>query len=301
MKERFARILLRLLEAVPLPLMAILLEGLMLLVWAIDRKHRRIARINLRIAFPEMEEGEARRIIRHAYRRMGTSAAEFIHIPRMDDRYIREHFRIEGLEHLRDPGESESRPHMVMTGHFGNWELLSHVYGMVVAPAAFIVKPLRSPILDAIVTERRQWAGNTVIRQTESAKVVMKLLRRKVLVGILIDQNVDRHKGVPVDFFSRKTYTTDGIARLALAMRAAVHPGFIFGDPSRKFHHLLRFGPAIPIDYRAPREEEVPRVTRRCNEELEKAIREAPDQWMWFQPRWKSRHKDEPDVYSEDR
>jgi lauroyl/myristoyl acyltransferase len=48
---------------------------------------------------------------------------------------------------------------MVMTGHFGNWELLSHVYGAVVAPAAFIVKPLRSPILDAIVTERRQWAA----------------------------------------------------------------------------------------------------------------------------------------------
>ena len=301
MKERLARILLGMLEAVPLPLMAFILEGLMLLIWAVDRKHRRIARINLRIAFPEMAEGEAQRIIRRAYRRMGTSAAEFIHIPRMDDRYIREHFRIEGLEHLRESMEREGRPAMVMTGHFGNWELLSHVYGAVVAPAAFIVKPLRSPILDAIVTERREWAGNTVIRQTESAKVVMKLLRRKVLVGILIDQNVDRHKGVLVDFFGRKTYTTDGIARLALAMRAAVHPGFIFGDPTGKFHHLLRFGPAIPMDYGAPREEEVPRITRRCNEELEKAIREAPGQWIWFQPRWKSRHKDEPDVYREDR
>lgn len=301
MKERLARTLLRLLEAVPLPLLALVLEGLMWPIWAIDRKHRRIARINLRIAFPEMGEREARRIIRCAYRRLGTSAAEFVHIPKMDDRYIREHFRIEGLEHLRDSMEREGRPSMVMTGHFGNWELLSHVYGTVVAPAAFIVKPLRSPILDAIVTERRQWAGSTVIRQTDSAKVVMKFLRRKILVGILIDQNVDRHKGVLVDFFGRKTYTTDGIARLALAMRAAVHPGFIFGDPSRKFRHTIRFGPAVSIDYRAPREEEVPRVTRRCNEQLEKAIREAPDQWIWIQPRWKSRHEDEPDVYREER
>ncbi|MBE0604397.1 MAG: hypothetical protein IH611_12335, partial [Deltaproteobacteria bacterium] len=82
MKERLARILLRMLEAVPLPLMAFILEGLMLMIWAVDRKHRRIARINLRIGFPEMAEGEAQRIIRRAYRRMGTSAAEFIHIPR---------------------------------------------------------------------------------------------------------------------------------------------------------------------------------------------------------------------------
>ncbi len=301
MKERLARFLLRLLEAVPLPVLALVLERLMWPVWAVDRKHRRIARINLRIAFPEMGDEEAASIIRRSYLRLGTLAAEFIHIPKMDDRYIREHFRIEGLEHLRNSWEREGRPCMAMTGHFGNWELLSHVYGAVVAPAAFIVKPLRSPILDAIVTERRQWAGNTVIRQTESAREVMRFLRRKVLVGILIDQNVDRHKGILVDFFSRKTYTTDGIARLAFAMRAAIHPGFIFGDPSRKFHHVLRFGPAVRIDYGAPRDEEIPRITRRCNEELEKAIREAPDHWIWFQPRWKSRHADEPDVYGEGR
>lgn len=301
MKERLVRFLLRLLEAVPLPLLAAVLEGLMGAVCAVDRKHRRIARINLRIAFPEMGDEEAGRIIRRSYLRLGTLAAEFIHMPKMDDRYIREHFRIEGLEHLRNSSEREGRPYMAMTGHFGNWELLSHVYGAVVAPAAFIVKPLRSPILDAIVTERRQWAGNTVIRQTESAREVMRFLRRKVLVGILIDQNVDRHKGVLVDFFSRKTYTTDGIARLAFAMRAAIHPGFIFRDPAKKFHHVLRFGPAVRIDYGAPRDEEIPRITRRCNEELEKAIREAPDHWIWFQPRWKSRHADEPDVYGEER
>ncbi len=300
MKERIARILLRLLEAVPLPLLAVLCEGAMSLVWAIDRKHRRIARVNLRIAFPEMDDGEARRIIRRCYMRMGTSAAEFIHIPRMDDRYIREHFRIEGLEHLRESTERQGRPVMAMTGHFGNWEMLPHVYGSVVAPAAFIVRPLRSPILDRIVTERRERAGNKVIRKEDSAKEVMKFLRRKVPVGILIDQNVDWHRGILVDFFTRKAYTTFGIARLALAMRAAVHPVFIFRDPSKKFHHLLRIGPAVSIDYGAPREEEVPRFTRRCNEELEKAIREAPDQWMWFQPRWKTRHGEEPDIYKEE-
>jgi len=46
-----------------------------------------------------------------------------------------------------------------------------------------------------------------------------------------------------VDFFTRKAYTTYGIARLALAMHAAIHPAFIFRDPARKFHHVLRFGP----------------------------------------------------------
>jgi len=295
-KERFARFALRLLEAIPLPAIAFFLEGVMLIVWAIDRKHRRIARINLKIAFPEMDEKEAGRIIRHCYRQMGTSAAEFIHIPKMDENYLRKRVSVEGLEHI-EKSAHEGRPILILTGHFGNWELSSNVYSLLIAPMAFIVKPLRSPIMDAIVTERRQFWGNTVIRQTESAKQVVKFLRRKVMVGILIDQNVDRHRGVLVEFFGRKTYTTDGIARLALALHAAIHPGFIFRDPADKFRHTLWFGPAVPMDLGAPKEEEILQLTHRCNQELEKVIQRAPDQWFWFQPRWKSRHSDEPDVY----
>ena len=84
MKERIVRLFLRILEAVPLPALAWFCESIMLLVYAVDRKHRRIARINLRIAFPEMGDVEADRIIRACYRRMGTSAAEFVHLPKMD-------------------------------------------------------------------------------------------------------------------------------------------------------------------------------------------------------------------------
>jgi KDO2-lipid IV(A) lauroyltransferase len=298
-KERLARLVLRALEAVPLPLLAAVCEAAMLLVWAIDRRHRRIARINLRIAFPEMEDREARRIIRRCYRQMGTSAAEFVHLPRMDGPYIREHVRFEGEEHVRKPMEERKQPTLVMTGHFGNWELQSHAWARIFGPMAFIVRPLRNALLDRIVTERRELAGNIAIRKEDSAKEVTRLARRGVMIGILIDQNVDRKKGVPVDLFTRKAYTTFGIARLALAMRASIHPGFIYRDPERKFHHVLRFGPAVDIDYGAPREEEVVRVTRRCNEALERAIREDPGQWMWFQKRWKTRPEGEPEIYEE--
>jgi len=284
---------------VPLPVLAAVCETAMLAVWVVDRKHRRIARVNLRIAFPEMGDEAASRIIRKCYRQLGTSAAEFVHIPRMDEAYIREHVRIEGAEHVWKSMRERKLPTLVMTGHFGNWELQSHAYARVVEPLAFIVRPLKNEVFDRIVTERREISGNIVIRKEDSAKAVMRILRRNMFVGILIDQNVDRHKGVLVELFGRKTHTTFGIARLALAMRGAIHAGFLFRDPKRKFHHVLRFGPPIAMDCDAPREKEVERVTRRCNEELEKAIRDAPDQWLWFQPRWKTRHEGEPDVYGE--
>lgn len=297
MKEMFLRGALRLFEAMPLRVRAAVFESVMLAVWAVDAKHRRIARTNLRIAFPEMGDREASRIIRLCYVRMGTSAAEFLHIPKMDRAYIGERFVIEGADHVRRTIEELGMGAFAMTGHFGNWEVLAHVYGSTQSPAAFIVRPLKNPDLDRIVTERRELCGNRVIRKEDSAKDVMRAVRRKMLVGILIDQNVDRHKGVLVDFFTKAAYTTDGIARLALAMRTNIHPGFIFRDPRRKFHHRLRFGPPLAMDPDAPRDAEVVRLTRRCNEELEKAIREDPTQWLWFHRRWKTRPPGEPDIY----
>lgn len=299
MKEPAWRAVLRVLEAIPLGLRAALFEFVMLGVWGGDAKHRRIARINLRIALPEIGEREASRIIRLCYMRMGTSAAEFVHFPRIDRAYIERHVRIEGLEHLRRTEEERGAGALILTGHFGNWELSSHVYGTVVGPMAFIVRPLKDGALDRIVTERRERAGNRVITKFDSAREVMRAVRRKTAVGILIDQNVGADRGVPVDFFTRKAYTTDGIARLALAMRTNIHSGFLFRDARRKFFHTLRFGPAVPMDLEAPRDEEVVRLTRRCNEELERAIREDPTQWLWFHRRWKTRPPGEPDPYED--
>jgi KDO2-lipid IV(A) lauroyltransferase len=299
MREKIYRAILRLAEEVPLPVRSALFELVMLAVWALDAKHRKIARINLRLAFPNMGDRDAARIVRLCYMRMGTSAAEFVHIPKMDRAYVEKHVRIEGLENLQRSEQERGLGVIALTGHFGNWELSSHAYGAMVAPMAFIVRPLTDPVWDRIVSERREWNGNRVIRKAEAAKEVMREVRRGTMVGILIDQNVDRHKGVLVDFFSKKAYTSYGIARMALALRANIHSAFLFRDPRRKFHHTLRFGPAIPMDPAAPREEEVVRLTRRCNEELEKVIREDPAQWLWLHRRWKTRPPGEPDLYRE--
>lgn len=301
MKERLFRAAVRLAEAIPLPLRAWIFEAVMLGFWAVDVRHRRIARTNLGIAFPGMDDREASRIIRRCYVRMGTAAAEFVHLPRMDAAYIAERIRIEGTEFLRRTRDETGMGPLAMTGHFGNWEVMSHAVGTTGEPVAIIVRPLADPVLDRFVTERRERAGNRVLRKADSAREVLREVRRKSLVGILIDQNVSARQGIPVDFFTKKAYTTDGIARLALAARTRIHPAFIYRDPRRKFHHTVRFGPPIPMDPSAPREEEVHRLMRRCNEELERAIREDPVQWLWLHRRWRTRPAGEPAIYGKSR
>ncbi len=289
----------RALEAIPLSPRAALLERAMACLGAAYREGRRIARINLRMAFPGMADAEADRILRLCYVRLGTSLAEFLHIPRMDEEYLAGHFRIEGAEYLRQTESASGRGSLTITGHFGNWELLGYVYGRAVGPVAFVVRTFRDEFLDRFIDERRRLGGNRTIRKSGSAKEVFRAIRSGTSVGILIDKNVKPSKGVAVEFFGRMAYTTPWVARLALATETKVHSAFIFRDPRRKFHHTLRIGPSLAMDPDAPRGEEVVRLTQLCNGELEKAIREDPTHWIWFYRRWAVKGASGPDPYGE--
>ena len=289
MSERLLSAAIRVLERVPTPLLAAVLEILFCLAWALDRRHRRYARINLGIAFPGIADREARRIIFRMYRGMGTGLAELIRMPRMGRRYLESHIRIEGAEHLEKSRAGTGLGCILMTGHFGNWELFAHALSLLLEPISVVARSRDSGALDRVITARRKLSGNRVIRRDRAARAILTALRAKTHVGVLIDQDVPPGKGVFAPLFGVEASTTDGIARLALSTGANIHPAFIHRDPERKFRHVLRFGPAIPMDGSADRESEVAALTARCNGALERAIRVGPSDWMWIHRRWKTR------------
>jgi KDO2-lipid IV(A) lauroyltransferase len=287
----------RVLERVPTRILAAIFESLFCLAWALDRRHRGYARINLGIAFPGIADRDARRIIFRMYRGLGTGLAELIRMPRMDREYLNHHIRIEGAEHLERSRRETGLGCILMTGHFGNWELFAHALSLLLEPISVVARSRDSNALDRAITERRKLSGNRVISRDRAARAILAALRGKTHVGVLIDQDVPLGKGVFAPFFGVAASTTDGIARLALSTGANVHPAFIHRDPEGRFRHVLRFGPAIPMDRAADREEEMRALTARCNEALERAIRIGPSDWMWIHRRWKTRPPGEDSPY----
>ncbi|HEX9205442.1 MAG TPA: hypothetical protein VF853_05905 [Candidatus Deferrimicrobiaceae bacterium] len=295
--ERLLIAAIRVLERIPTPLMAAVFETLFSAAWAVDRRHRRYARINLGIAYPGIGAREARRIVYRMYRGLGTGLAELIRMPRMDREYLERRIRIEGAEHLERSRRETGLGCILMTGHFGNWELFAHALSLLLEPISVVARSRDSNALDRAITERRKLSGNRVIRRDRAARAILAALRGRTHVGVLIDQDVPAGKGVFAPFFGLEASTTDGIARLALSTGANIHPAFIHRDPERKFRHVLRFGPAIPMDRSADREAEVVALTARCNEALERAIRIGPSDWMWIHRRWKTRPPGEESPY----
>jgi KDO2-lipid IV(A) lauroyltransferase len=301
MTELLLNTVVRVLERVPTRILAAVFESLFRLAWALDRRHRGYARTNLEIAFPGISGREARRIVLGLYRGMGTGLAELVRMPRMDRGYLERHIRIEGAEHLERSRRETGLGCILLTGHFGNWELFAHALCVLIEPISVVARSRDSNALDRIITERRKLSGNRVIRRDRAARAILSALRGKTHVGVLMDQDVPPGKGIFVPLFGVLASTTDGIARLALSTGANIHPAFIYRDPGRKFDHLLRFGPALPMDRAADREGEVQALTARCNEALEEAIRRSPPDWMWIHRRWKTRPPGGKSPYSRQR
>jgi KDO2-lipid IV(A) lauroyltransferase len=153
-----------------------------------------------------------------------------------------------------------------------------------------MVRPLDNPLIDALVEQRRQRSGNKLILKKEAALSVVRALKTNQAVGILIDQNTTPEEGVFIDFFGQKACAGVAFAKLAARTGAAVVPGFAFWEEAER-KYVLRFYPEIEVTGDAAAD------TQRIHHEMERVIRQYPEQWLWIHRRWKTRPPGEPPLY----
>src|SRR5262245_26209386 len=93
------------------------------LAGSILRLRRGVAGENLRRALGTTR-AEAARILRLMYRHLGLSLVEFLRLSRWTPERIAERVQLDGFERLREAMRS-GRGVVVITAHFGNWDLLA--------------------------------------------------------------------------------------------------------------------------------------------------------------------------------
>jgi KDO2-lipid IV(A) lauroyltransferase len=282
---------------IPVALAYRICETCALLVYLLDRKHRRIGMINLTLAFPERDQKWRRKVLRASFEQLGDHFVEICRLQRSDARQIRERVVYEpgrGLENY-EAARAQGKGVIFLTAHVSAWELLPVAHSVRSAPLSFIVRPLDNPRLDRWLSEIRHRFGNEVIVKEGSLRRIIKLLNEGRDVGILMDQNVQEKDGVFVPLFGREACTASGPAVLALKTGARVVPGFLI-PADRKGHYYIRFDPAIEIQVSGDRQADVVNNTAVFNRYIEAVIREYPHCWLWGHRRFRTR-KEGPDPY----
>lgn len=262
---------------------------------AVDYVDRPVALKNLAIAFPDLAVAAHRHVMRDAYRNYGRMAAEWVHAFTLTAANIGRYVTYNGRENWDDAMQrSDGRGILILTGHFGNFELLSMGHSLHGNRVALVQRPNRNPLLDAAVIARRERFGNRAIPRRGAALTAVRMLRDNWMVAVPLD--LDSRQGVFVDFFGLKAATSPALARIAMATGAPVLPAFMVREGVTT-RHAITFLPVIDVVRDGDRKEAVRENTQRFTSAIESMIRQYPDHWNWIHRRWKTRPPGEQRFY----
>jgi len=251
-------------------------------LFRLDTRHRTIAVDNLEKALG-LKRFEAEMMARAVFENLGKILFESVWVWTQPHHMIAPHFTIEGLEFLKK-ASAKGRGVLVLTAHFGNWELLSYVAYLTGFSIDVIYRPLDFNSLDRLVTENRARFGSQPIPKRRSLRPILRALRQEHLVAFLMDQSCDWYDGVITPFFHRPVFTNKGMALVAMASRAPVVPVFLIREGAR---FTGRFLPEIPLVDTGDKIGDIETNSARFAAVIENFIRQYPEQWFWVHRRWK--------------
>lgn len=249
------------------------------LAWQVARRDRRRALDHLALAFPELEEGERRRLARACFRHHGTTLGECLYLMTRDCAEVARRVEVEGWEGVV-AARAAGRAILIVTGHCGNWELLAAALNCRGLDMSVVARTVDEPELQKwLVGLRSRFGTPTIERGTPGApRRLLASLRGGGALGMLIDQDT-RIDGDWVPFFGRLAYTPLGAAKVALRQGAAVIPTFIERLPDGSHRAVLEAPLELPDDALA--------ATARMTERIEAQVRRRPEQWVWMHRRWR--------------
>jgi Kdo2-lipid IVA lauroyltransferase/acyltransferase len=262
---------------------------------AFDFYNRSIARRNLELAFANLKPEQRSAILHQTYRNFGRMAAEWVHFPELSRSNIEHYVTYAGREHWDEAIQrSQGRGILVLTGHFGNFELLSVAHSIYGNRIAIVQRPNRNPVLDNAVAARRRRFGNLTVPRKGAGREVMRLLRDNWMVAVPLD--LDTRHGAFVDFFGTLAATNPALARIAMVTGAPVLPAFMVRQGGTSRHHITIL-PVIDVRTAGDRSDCIRENTQVFTSAIESMIRRYPDHWNWIHRRWKTRPRDEDRFY----
>jgi KDO2-lipid IV(A) lauroyltransferase len=280
------RIIVCVVQALSLPQARHLALGLAWLAHRLDRRHRLVADDNLRHAFADqLSKAERERTIGSVYRHFCTMLIEIILLPRkLHANNWRQYLDLKGGKRLVECLLS-GRPLLLVTGHFGNWELAGYALGLFGFRAHAIARPLDNPYLDNYFRRFRESTGQKVLAKRGDFDQILSILQKGGVLATLADQDAGQ-RGLFVQFFGRPASTHKAVALLALEHRVPmlVIGAARVGEPM--LYHVVADDLILPERYQG-QADAVRAITQCFTSALERIVCTRPEQYFWLHRRWK--------------
>lgn len=273
----------------PYPLLKFVGRFFALLLKAFAKKRIKIAKRNLELCFPDWTEEQRLKVLEQNIQGAGMAVIETAMGWWWPDWRVRNISYVEGYE-LVEKALHSGKGILVYAIHNMSLELACRIAGLT-NPAVAFYRKHNNPLMDYLQYYGRARSNKYMIHKRD-VKGMIKALSEGEISYYLPDQDYGRNKTQFVPFFSvPDTSTTTG--SLLFANAAECETLFIAPIVTDK-GYMIKFYPGLE-DF--PSGDDIRDITR-INQQVEKMILEAPEQYLWMHKRFKTRPDPEsPSLY----
>ncbi len=279
------RVLISLVQAMRLETGQRLAGGLAWLFADVLRVRGKVVDENLRHALPSLSDSQRRHLVRRMWTHLFLLIIEVAHAPRkIHETNWRQFIELNNVKPLVKQLLA-GRPLLIVTAHFGNFEVGGYMLGILGFPTYTIARTLDNPYLDRFIRRFRGATGQYIIPKNGGYEQILDVMSRGGVLSMLADQYAGR-KGSWVEFFGRPASAHKAIALLALDNNALVASVY-----ARRLDRPMRFEMACTAmtDPGTPdfAMRSIPELTQWYTSRIEEFIAPWPDQYWWIHRRWK--------------
>lgn len=257
---------------------------------SINKKRRRIARINIDLCFPELVEDEKKEMLRRTFRHQARSVLNYALIWWGSKNRLKQRIVIKGQQNI-DNSLANNRAVIFMTAHSLGLEAAVSAITMRY-PVTGPFNPMKNKLIDWFVANGRARHGTLIYTRETGLRPIIKDVRAGYSMFYLPDEDLGKDRSIFAPFFGVEKASVPVLGRLARNCKADVLPCIsCYDETSRKYViHVLPAIKGFPSgdDYKD---------TVAMNSSLEEIVRICPSQYFWIMKLFKTRPEGEAGLY----
>lgn len=250
---------------------------------------------NLDLVFGDnLSQAEKKKLCKSVYRHVLKLSIEAISLFFLSQKTLLSKTNIINGQYLVDLYQKSNRPIVMLTGHFGGFELSIKSlikFSKYNMKFQILRRKIKSKLVTKYLFEKSNKGGIEVIEKGEARKLVSALTKNRDLIIFVFDQHTgDGDGSIPVEFFNVKAETSAMIAKIAKKYNAHVIPASSV-RLSNNIHDIMIYD-EIEWVKGDSESDELYKNTVNYNLALENMVRKNPDQWFcWLHRRWRFNEK----------
>jgi len=275
---------------IPNAVMYYIEKGLAAFIYSIDKKHRKIVYVNLELAYGNtLSNGKKEKIAKATYLNLIVLLVDFIKNQGISKEDLLHKVIFKNESVLLDALKKDQKI-ILMTAHYGNWELLPLSIAAKFGPLTGVGRKLDSAVMDQILSKNRQQFNIEMLDKKGAMRDMITVLKNNRMLGLLVDQNTSENEGILVDFFGKPVRHTPSAAILARRFDALIIPTFITAENHKEYQ--ITFYEPISTEKTKDKEKDILDSVQKQAKITEDIIRKKPEEWFWLHKRWKNQFEE---------